>query len=254
MKRSVLFTLAILAAAGRAVAAAPPQPFEFDAKFEPAFHARSQLTLRSSGESAKLIIKIADTSTSLPVDGSVAAEFLREATSLRFTKNKQEEGLDGCDVKLHLNVGGKEVFAGSVWSPTKASAPTEDALLRALHKVTEHSRVPSPQADYLEDLYGYFDGIQPRWKVLDGNPFTVRFYARLSSDDIPAFRSLVASLPRDRETMFDITNLESTGTLFYDEFLKATKKRGVKWRAGKGWSEQLIKIGVPKDRIIPPKA
>jgi len=89
--------------------------------------------------------------------------------------------------------------------------------------------------------------------VLGGNPFTVRLYARLSSDDIPAFRSLVASLPRDRESVFDITNLESTGTLFYDEFLKATKERAVKWRAGKGWSEQLVKIGIPKDRIIPPK-
>ena len=132
MKCGVLFTLAILAAGGGAAVAEPPQPFEFDAKFEPAFHPPSHLTFRSSGESAKLIIKIADTSTSVAVDGSVAAEFLHEATNLRFTKNKQEEGLDGCDVKLHLDVGGKEVFASNVWSPTKASAPTEDALLRAL--------------------------------------------------------------------------------------------------------------------------
>jgi dihydrofolate reductase len=39
--------------------------------------------------------------------------------------------------------------------------------MRALYKVTERSRVPVSQADYLEHLFGYFDSIQPRWKVLD---------------------------------------------------------------------------------------
>src|SRR5205823_2600391 len=44
------------------------------------------------------------------------------------------------------------------------------------------------------------------------------------------------------------------GTLFYDEFLRATKECPVKWRAGAGWTEQLRKIGLPKEAIIPPKS
>ena len=230
--------------------AAPLEPFELDATFEPAFLPKSHLTLRPSGNSAKLVINISEDSASVPVGNSVAAEFIRDATSLTVTPNKQEEGLDGCDVQLRLKVSGKQLLASKVWSPTKDSAPTEDALLRALYKVTERSRVPSWYAEYLERLYGYFDNIQPRWEVLGGNPFTVRFYARLSSDDIPAFRSLVASLPRDEEAVFDVTNLDSTGTLFYDEFVKATKEHSIKWRARDEWAEELAKMGIPKDRII----
>ena len=233
-----------------AALAAPLEEFEFDAKFEPAFLPESHLTLRSSGDSAKLVINISGDSASVSVDSSVTAEFVRDATRLTLTPNKQEEGLDGCDVQLRLKVAGKQLLASKVWSPTKESAPTEDALLRALYKVTERSRVPSWQAEYLERLYGYFDNIQPPWKVLGGTPFTVRFYARLSSDDIPAFRSLVASLPPGEEAVFDVTNLDSTGTLFYDEFVKATKEHSIKWRARDGWAEELAKMGIPKDRII----
>ena len=240
--------------ANAAAAAATLQRFEFDAKFEPAFLPKSHLTFRSSGDSAKLVINISGDSATVPVDSAVAAEFVRDATSATVTPNKHEEGLDGCEVQLKLSVASKHVLASKVWSPTKESAPTEDALMRALYKVTERSRVPSSHAEYLERLYGYFDNIQPRWKVRGGNPFVVRFYARLSSDDIPAFRSLVASLPNDRETIFDVTNLDSTGTLFYDEFLKATQQNRVKWRARSGWAEQLAKIGIPKDRIIHTKA
>lgn len=237
-----------------AALAAPLEPLEFDAKFEPAFLPKSHLTLQSSGDSAKLVINISGDSASVPVDGSVAAQFLRDATSLTVTPNKQEEGVDGCDVQLRLKVAGKQLVASRVWSPTKESAPTEDALLGALYKVTERSRVPSWHSEYLERLYGYFDNIQPRWKVLGGNPFVVRFYARLSSDDIPAFRSLVASLPHNGEAIFDVTNLDSTGTLFYDEFVKATKEHSIKWRARRAWAEELAKMGIPKARIIHTKA
>jgi hypothetical protein len=254
MQRYVFFAAAAAILASAAAIAAPLQPFEFDAKFEPAFLPKSHVSLKSSGDSAKLVIDVSGDSTSVPVDTAVAAEFLRDATRIKVIHKKPELGTDGVDVQLRLRVAGTQVLASKVWSPTKRSAPTEDALMRALYKLTEHSRVPSSHAEYLELLYGYFDGIQPRWKVLGGSPFVVRLYAALSSTDIPAFRSLVASLPRDRETVFDVTNLESTGTLFYDEFLKAAKERSVKWRARSGWEEQLLKIGIPKDRIIHAKA
>lgn len=246
MQRHLFFTAAASMLASAAAIAAPLQPFEFDAKFEPAFLPKSHVTLRSSGDSAKLVINISGDSASVPVDSAVAAEFLRDATSIKVTQTKPELGADGIDVQLRLKVAGKQVVASKMWSPTKQSAPTEDALMRALYKVMERSRVPSSEAEYLEHLYGYFDDIQPRWKVLGGTPFTVRFYARLSSDDIPAFRSLA----RDQEAIFDVTNLDSTGTLFYDEFLKATKEHSIRWRARSGWAEQLAKIGIPKDRII----
>ena len=155
---------------------------------------------------------------------------------------------------MRLTVAGKQVLASKVWSPTKESAPTEDAVIRALYKVTERSRIPSSHAEYLEQLYGYFNDVQPRWKVVGGTPFVVRFYARLSSDDIPAFRSLVASLPSDQDAIFDVTNLDSTGTLFYDEFVKATQEHRIRWKARAGWAEELAKMRIPKERIIHTKA
>lgn len=254
MQRHPFFTATASMLASGAAFAAPLQSFEFNAKFEPAFLPKSHVTLKSSGDSAKLVVNVSGDSVSVPVDSPVAAEFLRDATSIKVAQIKPEEGADGIDVQLQLKVAGKQILATKAWSPTKESAPTEDALMRALYKVTERSRVPSSHAEYLEHLFGYFDSIQPRWKVLGGTPFVVRFYARLSSDDIPAFRSLVASLPSDREAIFDVTNLDSTGTLFYDEFVKATKEHSIKWRARSGWTEELGKMGIPKDRIIHTKA
>jgi hypothetical protein len=189
----------------------------------------------------------------VPVDNEVARAFYRDATRITPVAAKEVLGADGCTVEMRLTVEGKDVVNSRVWSPNKETAPTEHALLEALYKVTEESRVPSAESAYLELLFGYFDGIQPRWKVLAGSPSTVRLYARMSSDDIPAFRDLVISLPKDRDTVIDVTNLQSTGTLLEDEFRKATFERPIRWRARKGWAEELAKIGIPQDRIIPPK-
>jgi hypothetical protein len=254
MTRCQLFVGFALIAASAAAVAAPLERFEFHAKFEPAFLEKSHLTLRSSGDSAKLAINVSGHSVSVPIDRPVAAAFLRDALDARVTAAKQEPGCDGIDVQLRLRVADKQVLASKVWSPTKESAATEDALIRALYKVTERSRVPSPHAEYLELLYGYFDNVQPRWKVIGGTPYVVRFYARLSSDDIPAFRWLVASLPSDKDAVFDVTNLESTGTLFYDEFVKATQGHRIRWKATAGWAAELAKMGIPKERIIHTKA
>jgi hypothetical protein len=254
MQRYPFFGGIALALVSAAVIAAPLDPFEFDARFEPAFLPKSHITLRSSDDAAKLVINISGDSASVPVDSAVAADFLHDATSVPVRQTKQELGLDGIDVQVRLKVAGKQVLASKVWSPTKESAPTEDALMRAFYKVTERSRIPPSHAEYLEHLYGYFDNIQPRWKVLGGSPFVVRFYAQLSSDDIPAFRSLVASLRSDQEAIFDITNLGGTGTLFHEEFLKATQEHRITWKARSGWAEQLEKIGIPKNRIIHVKA
>src|SRR3954470_15706936 len=123
MPRCSFFVVMALTLASAAALAAPVEPFEFDAKFEPAFLPKSHLTLRSSGDSAKLVINISGDSTSVQVDSSVAAEFVRDATSIAVTPNKQEEGLDGCDVQLRLKVADKQLLASKVWSPTKESAP-----------------------------------------------------------------------------------------------------------------------------------
>jgi hypothetical protein len=65
--RCLFSCLAALIGLRVAAVAAPLQPFEFDAKFEPAFLPKSHLTLRSSGDSAKLVIDISGDSTSVPV-------------------------------------------------------------------------------------------------------------------------------------------------------------------------------------------
>jgi hypothetical protein len=187
----------------------------------------------------------------VPVRAEVIEAFSREVQQMNLKPAAYELGLDGCDVTLRLSVKGEERFSSHVWSPTKRSAPAEDALLRALYAVVDQSPVPSPQLEYLEFLFSYMDGIQPFWKKTaeQQGVEVVRLRGSMSADDIPAFRALVKTLPADRATTFDVTNLGSTGNLFHDEILRASKQRRIQWRAREQWTKLLLQIGIPTDAI-----
>ena len=88
MHRSAVVTFALFAFASASSITATLEPCIFDAKFEPSFLRSSHLTLGSSGDSAKLVVNISGKSASIPVDGAVAAEFLRDVTSAPVTKKE----------------------------------------------------------------------------------------------------------------------------------------------------------------------
>jgi hypothetical protein len=232
------------------VAMAAP-PIDFDAHFSPAFLAQSRLLLKSNGHAGTLNIEMGKANALVPVRAEVIEAFSREVQQMNLKPAAYELGLDGCDVTLRLSVKGEERFSSHVWSPTKRSAPAEDALLRALYAVVDQSPVPSPQLEYLEFLFSYMDGIQPFWKktAVQQGVEVVRLRGSMSADDIPAFRALVKTLPADRATTFDVTNLGSTGTLFHDEILRASKQRRIQWRAREQWTKLLLQIGIPTDAI-----
>lgn len=238
-------------AAFHAVAMAGPA-VEFDANFSPAFLPKSRLDLKPDGKAGVLAIEIEELRASVPVRAEVMEAFARKVQQIPGKPAAYNMGLDGCDVTLRLNVAGQEVFSGHVWSPTQKSAPAEDAMLRALYAVVDQSEVPSPQREYLEFLFGYMDDIQPFWKKTIGSDGAevVRMLGSMSSKDIPAFRALVKTLPADRVTTFDVTNLGNTGTLFHEEILKSSKEHRILWRAREPWSELLGKIGVSKETIL----
>lgn len=243
--------LSMAMAAFHAAALAAPA-LEFDAHFSPAFLPKSHLHLKPGGHAGVLAIEIEELRASVPVRAEVMEAFARKVQQIPRKPAAYKVGLDGCGVVLRLNVAGQEVFHGHVWSPTKQSAPSEDAMLRELYAVVDQTEVPSPQREYLEFLFGYMNDIQPFWKKTTGPDGAewVRMRGSMSSDDIPAFRELIATLPADRETTFDITNLGNTGTLFHKEILKASQEHLILWRASKPWSELLLKIGVPKRSIL----
>lgn len=243
-----------------AAALEPGTPFELKVSFAPSLMPKSQFTFASTGQGGRTSLEIQVEAPqvkelALPVAESVAAEFLREVSQIRLKPSKREAGLDGCDVTLALRLAGNEAFSSHVWSPTRRTAPAEDALLRSLYKIVEHSAasVPPLHTLYLEQLFGdYLDRIQPAWRVFGGKgaPTSVRFYASLTSDDIPAFRELIASLPKEGGVItFDITHLGGTGTLFHAELMQASVERRIQWRAGKTWARWLGEIGISKKSI-----
>lgn len=238
-------------AAFHAVAVAAPA-VEFDAHFSPAFLPKSRLHLKQDGKAGVLAIEIEELRTSVPVRAEVMETFVRKVQQIPRKPAAYNLGLDGCAVTLRLNVAGQETFQGHVWSPTKQSAPAEDAMLRELYAVVDQSEVPSPQQEYLEFLFGYMDAIQPFWKKTPGpdGMEVVRMRGSMSSNDIPAFRALVKTLRADRATTFDVTNLGNTGSLFHKEILKASQEHRILWRTREPWSELLQKIGVSKENIL----
>jgi hypothetical protein len=135
------------------------------------------------------------------------------------------------------------------WSPRKTRAPQEHKLVEAVLGLSRRKFTTQKEQEYFESLEQYFDFGLP-CKITSLNPFELRMYGGLSSNEEIELTKFIHQLPSDRPILIDMTNFEGMGTMFYPLFrsLLARNPRIV-WVVSKRSRKQLQEIEVPATRI-----
>lgn len=163
-------------------------------------------------------------------------------------RTKEQLGTDGITVYNTISrdsVQNKFQF----WSPRKDSAPQEHKLVEAVLGLARRKFTTQQEQEYFESLEQYFDFGLP-CKVTSTNPFEVRMYGGLSSDEEQELTRFVQQLPSDRPVLIDMTNFEGMGTMFYPLFRRLLARNPrIVWVASKRSLAQLQELGVPAASI-----
>lgn len=135
------------------------------------------------------------------------------------------------------------------WSPRKASAPQEHKLVEAVLGLARRKFTTQQEQEYFESLEQYFDFGLP-CRVTSTNPFEVRMYGSLSSDNEKELTRFVQQLPSDRPILIDMSNFEGMGTMYYPLFRRLLARNPrIVWVASKWSQKQLLELGVPTASI-----
>jgi hypothetical protein len=162
-------------------------------------------------------------------------------------KTNNNQGLDGIEVRNFVSdKSSRNEFY--FWSPNKGSQ--EHRIVEALLELSRAAFTDIKHIEYFESLEQYFDFGLP-CKIVNKDPWEARIYGVLSVDDesTRALTEFLNSLPSDRPILIDMTNFQGMGTLFYPLFKELiTRNKNIVWAAEN--NEQLLEIGVDKDRIV----
>ena len=161
---------------------------------------------------------------------------------------REQLGLDGITV---YNTISQESAQNKFkfWSPRKNSAPQEHKLVEAVLGLCQRKFTTQKEQEYFESLEQSFDFGLP-CKITSTDPFEVRMYGGLSSNEEQELTKFIHQLPSDRPLLIDMTNFEGMGTMFYPLFRSLLARNNqIVWVASKWSRKQLQEIKVPADRI-----
>lgn len=126
----------------------------------------------------------------------------------------------------------------------------EYKIVSGVISLCENSFISSASNNYIENLKGYFDfGLLV--KHISDNPLEYRFYDHLSSSEADEFYKLMENLPKDKPIIFDFSNFERMGRMFFDNFRKLIDRNtNVYWIVNDQSIKQINLIGVKPERIF----
>jgi hypothetical protein len=127
---------------------------------------------------------------------------------------------------------------------------SEFKIIKTWFDLIESSFKTELANNYIEHLKGYFNfGLLV--KRISDNPVEYRFYSHLSSNEADEFYKLMESLPNDKPVIFDFSNFEGMGTMFYDDFEELIENNShVYWIVNDYSIKQVKEIGVKSNRIF----
>ncbi|MEL7144770.1 MAG: hypothetical protein AAFO69_00270 [Bacteroidota bacterium] len=107
--------------------------------------------------------------------------------------------------------------------------------------------------NYIERLKSYFDfGL--RIKQVSKKPLEYRFSGSITADEAEEFYKWISNLPKYESIVFDLSNFERMGTMFYSDFQDLIEENGeVFWLVSQYTIRQVKDIGVKKDRFFTSK-
>lgn len=236
-----------------------PHSFSYQGEFAPSFLSPCtiSITTKDNGGLIKLLtykygnnsktVSLADSANLSPADLDFFFTKLDSVPVLNMVTNKQL-GLDGITVYntvLKDGISNKFEF----WSPRKTQNPQEHKVVEAVLGLARRTLTAQKEQEYFESLEQYFDFGLP-CKITSTDPFEVRIYGSLSSNEEYELNKFVQALPSNNPILVDMTNFSRMGTMFYPLFrsLLARNTRIV-WVTTSWGGKQLQEIGVLTDRI-----
>jgi hypothetical protein len=124
-------------------------------------------------------------------------------------------------------------------------------LVEAVLGLCQRKFTAPKQQAYFESLEQYFDFGLP-CKVTSTEPFEVRIYGSLSSNEEQDLNKFVRALPTVKPILIDVTNFDGMGTMFFPLFQRLlAQNTRVVWVASEWSSKQLREMRVPASRITP---
>jgi hypothetical protein len=209
----------------------------------------NRIHLRAEDDHRATPITILDDSTSLsPADLTFFFAKLDSLSVRKLGTSDYPPGMDGITVYTTISQGSTQHKFKS-WSPRKHRAPQEHKLIEAVLGLSRRKFTALKEQEYFESLEQYFDFGLP-CKITSTDPFEVRIYGMLSSDEEQALTKFIHQLPNDRHVLIDMSNFRGMGTMFYPLFKNLlTRNPRIVWVASKWSRKQLQEIGVPDARI-----
>lgn len=262
MKPSLLLLLISLLLS--ACSGAPKQPtsqhsFSYQGEYYPSFIPSCTISITATPDVQRIWLSVyqyRDTVKTLTLARSAAltpadlAFFRTKLAGVPVLKmvTKAQQGTDGITVDNTV-VQDSATNKFSFWSPRKDSAPQEHQLVEAVLGLAQRKFTTQKEQEYFESLEQYFDFGLP-CRITSTDPFEVRMYGSLSSDEDAALTNFIHQLPSDRLILIDVSNFQGMGTMFYPLFksLLARNPRIV-WVAPRGSREQLQELGIPAARM-----
>lgn len=238
-----------------------PRAFAYQGEFYPSFMHSCTFVIKTNDGAGRLKMTVFNDRDSLrPALFADSAALNKDDLRFFFTAldsvqlfkmaTKESYGLDGITV---YNVVSQDSLHNKFkfWSPRKKGAPQEHKLVEAVIGLFRRKFTSLKQQKYFELLEQYFDFGLP-CRVTSTEPFEVRIYGGLSSNEEAALNKFVHDLPTDKPMLIDMTNFNGMGTMFYPLFRSLLKRNpNIVWVASpetNGFA-QLHEMGVPSSRI-----
>ena len=238
-----------------------PRAFAYQGEFYPSFMHSCAFAIKTNDGAGRIKLTVFNDRDSLrtavfadsaALNGDDVRFFFTVLDSVPLFKmaTKESYGLDGITV---YNVVSQDSLHNKFkfWSPRKKGAPQEHKLVEAVIGLSRRKFTSLKQQEYFESLEQYFDFGLP-CRVTSTEPFEVRIYGNLSSNEEEALTKFVHDLPADKPMLIDMTNFNGMGTMFYPLF-RDLKKRNpdIVWVASPKTYifDQLHEMGIPGSRI-----
>ncbi|RPD45869.1 hypothetical protein DNI29_17115 [Hymenobacter sediminis] len=238
----------------------PFRSFSYQGKFYPSFLSPATISVRINRQGiGRIHLTVYNRTDTLQPVVFADSAFLSEQQMRRFygaldsaavltMTRVPQTGTDGITVVNQI-AQDKAHHTVNFWSPRKANYPREHRVVEAVLGVARHSFTTVQQQEYFERLEQYFDFGLP-CRVTSTDPYEVRIYGNLSSNEEAVLTRFVQALPSDVPILVDMTNFEGMGTMFYPLFRSLlTRNHRVMWLPSVEAAKQLEEIGVAKSHL-----
>lgn len=239
-----------------------PRAFAYQGEYHPSFMPSCTFAIKTNDGAGRIKLTVFNDRDSLrPALFTDSAALGKDDLRFFFTAldsvplfkmaTKESNGLDGITV---YNIVSQDSLHNKFkfWSPRKKGNPEEHKLVEAVLGLSRRKFTSLKQQEYFESLEQYFDFGLP-CRVTSTEPFEVRIYGGLSSNEEEALHKFVHDLPSNKPMLIDMSNFNGMGTMFYPLFRSLVKRNpNIVWVVASPKTNgfaQLHEMGISSSRI-----